>query len=211
MTPDKGQTWHRLGEDTAKRSPAEIKLPGDGVYGIRIVVTNGNGFGGKAPVRGDAPHCTVEVDTTAPFVQLRSANVMPGAGHVEITWNATDKNLGSAPVTLSYRTRPDGPWELVARNVRNDGLHRWAFPRDAGSQFFFKIEVTDQAGNVSHDVSRQPISIDMTEPHATIVNVSGSGSLAASLDQRSQKSRSPRSQKSEVRESEVKNQEYKTP
>jgi hypothetical protein len=177
MTPDNGQTWHRLAEDTVKRSPAEIKLPGDGVYGIRIVVSNGNGFGGKAPVRGDAPHCTVEVDTTAPFVQLRSAEVMRGAGvsQVEIRWNATDKNLGSAPVTLHYRTRPDGPWELVARNVKNDGLHRWAFPRDAGSQFFFKIEVADQAGNVSHDVSRQPILIDMSEPRATIVGVSGGG------------------------------------
>src|SRR5262249_52612440 len=49
MTPDNGQTWRRLSEDTAKRSPATITLPGDGVFGIRMVVSNGNGFGGKAP------------------------------------------------------------------------------------------------------------------------------------------------------------------
>ncbi len=55
MTPDQGQTWHRLGEDLDKRSPADINLPGDGVFGIRIVITNGNGFGGRPPVRGDAP------------------------------------------------------------------------------------------------------------------------------------------------------------
>ncbi len=175
MTPDNGQTWHRLAEHAAKQSPADVQLPGDGVYGIRIVVSNGNGFGGKVPVRGDAPHCMIEVDTTAPFVQLRSTEVLPSSGHVEIRWNATDKNLGSEPVTLSYRTRPEGPWQVIARNVKNDGVHRWAFPRDAGGQFFFKIEVSDRAGNLAQDVSRQPCSIDMSEPLATVVGVSGSG------------------------------------
>jgi hypothetical protein len=173
MTPDKGQTWHRLSEDFAKRSPASINLPGDGVYGIRIAVSNGNGFGGRAPTRGDAPHCTIEVDTTSPFVQLRSTDVLASAGHVELRWNATDKNLGNEPVSLFYRTRPDGPWQVIARGVKNDGVHRWAFPRDAGGQLFFKVEVTDLAGNVSHDVSRQPILIDMTEPRATVVGVTG--------------------------------------
>ncbi len=177
VTPDNGQTWQRLAEDTVRRSPAEVKLPGDGVYGIRIIVSNGNGFGGKAPVRGDAPHCSVEVDTTPPFVQLRSAEILPGSGQVEINWNAKDKNLGSAPVALHYRTSPEGRWELIARNVKNDGVYRWNFPRDAGTQFFFKVEVADTAGNVSQAHSHQPILIDMSEPRATIVNVSGSGSL----------------------------------
>jgi hypothetical protein len=174
MTPDKGQSWHRLGEDSDKRSPAEINLPGDGSYGIRIVVTNGNGFGGKAPVRGDQPHCTIEVDTTSPFVQLRSTEVMPSSGQVEIRWNATDRNLGTEPVSLHYRTRTDGPWQLIARGVKNDGMHRWAFPRDVGSQFFFKVEVTDLAGNMSQAVSSQAITIDMAEPQATVVGVTGS-------------------------------------
>ena len=174
MTPDNGQSWHRLGEDGDKRSPADINLPGDGVFGIRIVVTNGNGFGGKAPVRGDAPHCTVEVDTTSPFVQFRSADLMPTTGQVELRWNATDKNLGFDPVTLLYRTRPDGPWQVIARNLKNDGVYRWAFPREAGGQFFFKVEVTDQAGNTSHDVSHQPVVIDTSEPRATVLGVTGS-------------------------------------
>ncbi|MBI2806010.1 MAG: hypothetical protein HYX68_13605 [Planctomycetes bacterium] len=176
MTPDKGQTWHRLGEDTDKRSPAEVNLPGDGVFGIRIVVTNGNGFGGRAPVRGDLPHCTVEVDTTSPFVQLRSAEVLPGSGQVELRWNATDNNLSAEPVNLFYRTRADGAWQVIARNVKNDGVHRWTFPRDAGPQFFVKIEVTDRAGNLAQDSSRQPILIDLTEPRATVLGVTGSTS-----------------------------------
>jgi hypothetical protein len=173
QTPDKGQTWHRVADHSGKRSPAEIDLPGDGEYGIRIVITNGNGFGGKAPVRGDTPHCTIEVDTTSPFVQLRSSEVLPTSGHVELRWNAQDKNLATEPVSLFYRTKTDGPWQVIARGVKNDGVHRWAFPRDAGAQFFFKIEVTDQAGNMSQDVSRQPVVIDMAEPRATVVGVTG--------------------------------------
>ena len=101
MTPDNGQTWHRVGEDTARRSPAEIRLPGDGVYGIRIVVSNGNGFGGKIPVRGDAPHCTVEVDTTSPCVQgPLNADLFSSAHNRTLHWNATDKNLGANPISL---------------------------------------------------------------------------------------------------------------
>ena len=177
MTPDKGQTWHRVGEHPDKRSPLEVSLPGDGEYGIRISVTNGNGFGGKAPVRGDAPHCTIEVDTMAPFVQLRSTELLPSTGQVELRWNAQDKNLGTEPVTLLYRTKADGPWQVIARNVKNEGVHRWAFPRDVGTQFFFKIEVADRAGNVAHDVSHQPVLIDMSEPRVSVVGVSGSGAV----------------------------------
>ncbi len=175
MTPDRGLTWHPLREAADKRSPTDIKLPGDGVYGIRVVVTNGNGFGGRTPLKGDQPHCTIEVDTTAPFVQLRSAEVLPSSGQVELKWNATDKNLGSEPVSLFYRTRTDGPWQVIAKGVKNDGLHRWAFPRDAGGQFFFKVEVTDQAGNMSQAASSQPVLIDMTEPRATVLGVTGAG------------------------------------
>ncbi|MBI1831058.1 MAG: hypothetical protein HYR84_06375 [Planctomycetes bacterium] len=173
MTPDKSQTWHRLGEVVNKLSPAEITLPGDGVYGIRFVVTNGNGFGGKAPARGDAPHYSVEVDTTLPFVQLKSAELVASRGTVEIRWNAHDKNLGNEPVSLFYRTRADGPWTLIAKNVKNDGVHRWAVPRDAGGQFFFKIEVADQAGNVAQHALAQPTMIDMAEPRITVVGVTG--------------------------------------
>ncbi|MGH2548174.1 MAG: hypothetical protein ACRDHN_02230, partial [Thermomicrobiales bacterium] len=59
-----------------------------------------------------------------------------------------------------------------------DGLYNWNFPRDAGGQFFFKIEVADRAGNVSHDVSRQPVVIDVSEPQATVVGVSGNGAVS---------------------------------
>src|SRR5687768_18019653 len=43
---------------------SEVNLPGEGQFGVRLVITNGNGFGGTPPVRGDAPTCRIEVDST---------------------------------------------------------------------------------------------------------------------------------------------------
>jgi hypothetical protein len=178
LTGDGGLTWQRLQEDPDRRSPAEIELPGEGTFGIRLVVTNGNGFGGTPPARGDAPTCWIEVDTTVPFVQLRPIDPAQN-GVMELRWTASDKNLGSEPVSLHYKTRPDGPWQVIARNVKNDGLYRWAFPRDEGSQVFVKIEVSDLAGNSARAETPNAIILDMTEPHASVVGVTGASATVS--------------------------------
>lgn len=177
MTADKGASWQRAGEDVDRRSPAEIDLPGEGLYGIRLAVTNGNGFGGATPAPGDTPHSWIEVDTTAPVVQLRDIDPMTSGGTLEIRWVATDKNLSAEPINLYYATKREGPWQPLARNVKNDGSYRWGFPHDAGNQFFVRLEVTDQAGNSTRCETPMPVVLDMTEPHALVVGVTGSGSL----------------------------------
>ncbi len=173
LTTDEGQSWQRLGEDPDRRSPVEFDLPGEGLFGIRLAVTNGNGFGGTPPQRGDRPTCWVEVDTSAPFIQLRPIDPVVANGTLEIRWQATDKNLGPEPVSLYYRNRNDGPWQVIARGVKNDGSYRWAFPRDASAQFFVKVEVTDLAGNTARVETPNPVVLDMTEPHATVIGVTG--------------------------------------
>ena len=174
LTVDQGQTWKRLKEDFNKRSPVDIELPGEGLFGISVIVTNGNGFGGTPPQRGDQPSYWIEVDTTCPYVSLRPIDPnTASSGALEIRWTASDKNLASEPVSLFYRTRPDGVWQTIASGLKNDGLYRWAFPRGAGAQFFFKIEVVDQAGNVGHVETPNAIVLDMTEPRGIITNVTG--------------------------------------
>jgi hypothetical protein len=171
VTTDQGQSWQRFREITDRRSPAEVDLPGEGTFGIRLVITNGNGFGGTPPRRGDQPDCWVEVDTTGPFVQLQNIGVVPDTSQLEIRWTASDKNLGPVPVSLFYRTNPSAPWQQIVRNIKNDGSYRWSFPRDC-SHFFFKVEVTDLAGNTARVESPTPMVLDMTEPRASVVGVS---------------------------------------
>jgi hypothetical protein len=173
MTPDNGKTWQRLREDADRRSPAEIDLPGEGLFGIRLVVTNGNGFGGSSPKSGDAPSSWIEIDTTPPFVQLRDIDPVTDGGTLHIRWNASDKNLGTSPVNLYYRTQQDAAWEIMAKDLQNTGSYLWAFPHSKGSQFFIGIEVIDRAGNVMRAESPNAVTLDMTEPSATVVGITG--------------------------------------
>src|SRR5262249_22782076 len=128
VTPDEGKTWQRLCEDPDRRSPADIDLPGEGLFGVRLVVTNGNGFGGTPPVPGDVPTCWVEVDQTAPHARLQEIDPVTRGGVLDIRWTATDKNLGPESVHLYYATRREGPWLPIARGLRNDGVYHWTFP-----------------------------------------------------------------------------------
>lgn len=175
ITADNGATWQRLCSDQDRQSPAEIELPGEGVFGLRLAVTNGNGFGGTPPAPGDAPTHTVEVDTTPPVVQLRGVEPTATPGVLEIRWSANDKNLGTEPVALYCATRREGPWQLIASKLRNEGVYRWQFPRELGGQFFVRVEVTDQAGNVARAEPATPVLIDMTEPQAQVLGIVGLG------------------------------------
>lgn len=174
-TTDSGNTWRRLCEDKDRHSPAEMDLPGEGLFGIRLVVANGLGFGGPPPVRGDQPTSWIEVDTTPPFVQLGEIEPVAAehGSHLEIRWKASDKNLTSDSVALYYRTRSDGPWKIIARNLKNDGPYHWDFPHDLGSKFYFKVEAADQAGNIAFAESQNPVLLDLSEPRASVLSITG--------------------------------------
>jgi len=176
-TPDQGNTWQRLCEDLDRRSPSDIQLPGEGVWGLRLVASNGNGFGGAAPKRGEAPAFHVEVDTTAPRVQLNS--VEPAEGQtLDIRWTAQDSNLGAAPVTILYRTQPNQPWQVIAAKLQNTGSFRWQFPREH-AHFYVRVQVSDEAGNVLAADSPTPVAVDVTVPQLVVVGVGVSVSGAS--------------------------------
>lgn len=172
ITKDRGTTWSRLCEDNDHRSPAEIILPGEGLYGLRLVITNGNGFGGTPPQRGDQPASWIEMDTTPPQVQLREVELIRNGGLLELRWAAQDRNLGPSPVTLLYSGRREGPWQVIARNLKYEGSYRWSFPRDGGGRFYLRVEAADQAGNAGWAETNAPISFDMTEPRGQVLGVS---------------------------------------
>jgi hypothetical protein len=162
-TTDQGKTWKRLGVDADLHYRVEINLPGEGVYGIRMVGINGNGLGGKAPAAGDRPTTIIEVDLTGPKVQ--SWKIVPAKnGTLEIHWIASDKNLGPEPINLYYRTTANTPWKPMALKVKNAGIYQWPIIRDPAPQYFVRLEVIDRAGNVTTCETTNPTLVDRTEP-----------------------------------------------
>lgn len=169
-TTDHGQTWKRVGVDTDLTKPIMVDLPGEGVYGIRLVGINGNGIGGKKPVAGDLPTTIIEVDLNGPKVQ--DWKVTPGKnGVLDIQWNASDKNMGPEPVNLSYRTKANEPWKVMAQKLKNDGHYQWPINRDPAPLYFVRLEVRDRAGNVTSCETTDPVLVDRTEPDIHIQGI----------------------------------------
>jgi hypothetical protein len=170
LTSDEGHNWQKLCDDPDKRSPVEFRLPGEGLFGICLVVTNGLGVGDPPPAKGTAPDYWIEVDMTKPTAQLLSARagVNEDAGTIFVTWTAADKNLGPEPIDLYYAVQKDGPWQPIARGLKNDGAYRWRAPLDVGSSFYIRLMATDRAGNAAVCDAPQPVLLDMSHPKAVV-------------------------------------------
>jgi hypothetical protein len=172
-TKDGGQTWLPLGEDADHKSPFEFELPGDGAYGLVLVVSTPS-HAGQPPAAGDTPDWFVEIKTSKPAVEMTDIRLGTGdeAGQLVLVWAAHDKQLTPNPVSLSWATSPTGPWTLGATNMKASGTARWAVPKEAGSKVFLRLEATDLAGNVGTWESSEPVMMGSEKAHIRILGVS---------------------------------------
>jgi hypothetical protein len=174
-TQDGGKTWDVLCDDPDRKSPVQFKLPAEGVYGIRLAVSNARGFGAEPPKAGDAPELVIELDTTKPVAKLESVKLVPASedsASIDIVWSAFDKNLGAEPIALYYSVNAGGPWTPIAKGLRNEGKYRWYLPQGMGKQAFVRLVATDQAGNTCRCELGEPIALDDGKrPSVTITGV----------------------------------------
>jgi hypothetical protein len=156
-TRDNGKTWSQVPDESGGRAPAKLVLPGEGVFGIRVVA-NGDG---ASPRQGEKPDAWVEVDTTRPEVRLLppTLGMGPDAGTLTIQWTAHDKNLIADSINIDSANRPEGPWQRVATGVRNEGSFRWLMPAGIGPEIYLRLEATDRAGNVGQGELREPFTL----------------------------------------------------
>jgi hypothetical protein len=172
-TKDGGQTWLPLGEDADKKSPFEFELPGDGSYGLMLVVGT-PGHAAEPPAAGDKPDWFVEIKTSKPAVEMTDIRLGTGdeTGQLVLVWACHDKHLGSNPVSLSWAPSPGGPWTLGAANMKSSGTARWAVPKEAGSKFYLRLEATDMAGNVGTWESTEAVVMGSEKGRIRILGVS---------------------------------------
>ena len=159
LTRDLGKSWQKAAEDTPGTSPATVQLPGEGLFGITLLVNTGR----AAPPSGmDGADQWVEVDTTKPAAHLTHMQVTheKGQPEVHVQWTALDKNFDDGPVELFFAATQQGPWLPIAKNLPAQGQHRWTPPGEIGVQVHLRLIARDLAGNVCICNTLEPVSLD---------------------------------------------------
>jgi hypothetical protein len=169
-TNDGGRAWARWGSDTDRTSPFEVEVGSETTYGFRIVVVTKNGVASRPPQGGDAADVWVTIDQTAPTARITQAAYGVGerAGQLDIRWEASDRHLGSRPVTLAFADRPDGPFTTIAAGLPNDGQYWWPFDPRTPRKIYLRLEVRDDAGNVGTHQLPEPLSVEGLAPRGRI-------------------------------------------
>ena len=172
LTEDEGRTWQRYAEDADLQPPMVVNLPGEGVFGLRLVVTSKAGLGRRPPQPGDLPDMRVEVDSTAPVVKLYRPEPDPRRHDaIILTWQASDRNLATSPITLQWAERPDGAWQTIATDLTNTGRYVWSVGPNL-VRVYLRVVARDMAGNQGFDETADPILVDLNEPEAKILGIS---------------------------------------
>lgn len=172
-TDDAGRHWRRYGDDEDRQSPFLVELNREGVYGFRLVLHSADGLAGRPPRSGEPADMWVLADWTRPTVELTSARYGTGdqLGKLVIRWTARDEHLTQNPVSLSYSESPSGPWTSIASGLDNVGQYLWHVDDRVPRDFYLRIEVRDEAGNVALDQLSQPINCDGLAPQGRIRSV----------------------------------------
>lgn len=165
-TRDNGQTWRSYAIDDDNRSPLQVTVDDEGMYGFRIVVEAAGGAGGMTPHPGDRPELWVGVDMHRPKVALTAASAGSGdlAGQLILRWQADDEHLEPRPIGLFYSSRPTGPWSTIATSLENTGEYGWQVARCVPSRIYLRIEARDLAGNLAAFQTSEPVTIDLPQP-----------------------------------------------
>ena len=173
MTRDDGRTWEELAEDKNLGSSISATLPGEGQFGFRIVVESGAGLSKGAPLPGDSPELKIEVDLTAPYLELFAPAPDPNSRDtLVLRWNATDKNLAPNPITLEYATGKNGPWvPITSQPIANTGSYSWKLTQRLPYRVYIRVLARDLAGNIGEVISPEPQLIDLTKPEAHLIGL----------------------------------------
>jgi hypothetical protein len=170
------RVWKKLDIGTQTHPPCVVEVSDEGLYGFTLVAKNGLGLSKAPPQPGDVPQVWVEVDLTRPVVHLLGVDTIPsGQPTVAIRWNASDKNLGAKPISLSYTETAKNAWKPIATGVDNNGRYVWQVPPNLASRFLIRVEATDLAGNIGMIQTQEPVVMDLSQPTISILNVESGG------------------------------------
>jgi hypothetical protein len=187
LTRDDGRTWvPYTGErniqapmppDPRNQAPLQhsltFDLPGEGLYGVYIVVKSGAQIGEQPPVPGQAPQVRFLVDVTPPQVVMMQP--VPDKEHhdtILLTWNAIEANPTPTPVLLEWAEQETSEWHVIGPGeLPNTGSFAWKVPPGTPARVFLRLTMRDLAGNVAVAQTTEPQGIDLKAPTITGIDV----------------------------------------
>lgn len=173
VTQNNGEKWYRYGIDEDRRSPFEVEVPEDGIYGFAMRVVSGAGLVDPPPQPGQQADIVIVTDSSPPVINLMPLQQGTGqnANKIRITWDVQDRKLAERPVSLSYSANPDGPWEPIAEWMPNTGQYIWSINAGIPPRLYIRLIARDAAGNMAKVDTPQPVLVDLAKPTARIVDV----------------------------------------
>jgi hypothetical protein len=173
ITSDGGGHWASYGLDEDCRSPMQVKVNEEGLYGFRVVLETTSGLRGALPTSGDLPDIWVGVDFTKPQARLISAVQGEGeeADRLVISWQASDEHLAARGISLRWAESLQGPWNTIASGLDNSGHYAWRLDQRLPPRAYLLLEARDEAGNVATDQLAEPVSLERIRPQGRIRDV----------------------------------------
>ena len=173
VTNDDGQTWQEAANDVpGVNMKVTANLPSEGIYGFFLVLESGAGLRIDPPTSGTQPQMRVEVDVTAPVVELYQPAPDPNNRDTLILrWSATDKNLSNNRILLEYADAENGPWVKIAE-APNTGQFPWKLPPKMPYRVYLKVTARDLAGNEGVARTPSPQMIDLNKPVGGLTGIS---------------------------------------
>ncbi|MEZ6124854.1 MAG: hypothetical protein R3C49_17030 [Planctomycetaceae bacterium] len=120
----------------------EFSAPTDGFYGFAVRIADADGRIADDPGQM-SPELEVEVDTTAPSVQLQLAEI--GPGEVSVTWVCSEASIAPNSLILEYAEGSDGRWLPI--NVTPSASGHAVVKSQPGNAVSVRSFVSDLAGN----------------------------------------------------------------
>jgi len=169
-TTDEGLTWQVWGEDPDRASPFDIQVETEGLFGFRMIIVGANGLASNRPRNGDNADAWIHVDTQLPQARITSALYGKGkeSGSLVIEYQVSDEYFPERPVTLSFSETPDGPWNVIASGIRNNGRYVWPADPSLPQTVYLRLEAYDAAGNVAVHRLESPIEVQGLAPRGKI-------------------------------------------
>lgn len=158
VSKDGGVTWELAQVLSPESAKFEYQAPADGEYRFAVKTLDGRNQL-HPPVGQYETGLIVQVDTTAPLLELSLQQLAPGK--VQLSWNAADAHLDFSTLKLEYLQPGSSEWEQVEVTPRATGQIAW----NVGQQGQVKVRgsIADTATNVGRAQNQMQV-IPVADP-----------------------------------------------